>query len=124
MKIKYRIWDKEYDEWCVARPSMGNFFTFTGRHSLEFNSDRYVLQIFTGQVDKNGVEIYEGDIVKYDYVDNCFGSPTIVGQIKTIECKLCINIDPISSGGPDGEDTFVNVEIIGNIFENNKWQLK
>ena len=118
MKIKYRIWDKLYNEWNTVRPFMGDLFTLVSSSIVKFDSERYVLQIFTGQIDRNGVEIFEGDIVKCDFYDNCYGKYNEKDLIKEVKCSLSTSIDPMSSGGPDGEDLFINVEVIGNILEN------
>ena len=118
MKIKCRIWDKKYGEWNTVRPSMDDLLIMANDSTLEFNSERYILQIFTGQIDKNGVEIFEGDIVKCDFYDNCYGKYNEKDLIKEVKCSLSTSIDSMQSGGPDGEDAFINVEVIGNIFEN------
>ncbi|MFD9629064.1 YopX family protein [Peribacillus muralis] len=68
--------------------------------------------------DKNGVEIYEGDILDvqdegYPFVKNW------KGIVKMIDC--CYMIENLE--GTDGEPLFIEIreiEVIGNIYENPK----
>ena len=41
--IKFRTWDKEYKKWIIQ--------------------EHFIVQEFTGFLDENGKEIYEGDII-------------------------------------------------------------
>lgn len=67
-----------------------------------------VLMQYTGLKDKNGKEIYEGDVVKID------GDKKYIGEIKwNVLGFVCdYGIDGIKNHLPD------YVEIIGNIYEN------
>lgn len=56
-EIKFRIWDK-------AKQMMRNICEeSSGRHWSTLGDDNFVLMQFTGLKDKNGKEIYEGDIL-------------------------------------------------------------
>ena len=68
---------------------------------------------FTGLLDKNGKEIYEGDILKNE-TSNIFRKPTEV-----IWCGSSLGIQIIDEFMPFNE--LINIrqfEVIGNIYEN------
>ena len=132
-EIKFRIWhlglkrfvagyeDKNSYEELYSDPA-GLFFG--ALNQLKDNKD-CTLQQFTGLKDKNGKEIYEGDIVNTIYPndpplnigDVIFYKETCAFRIKTIKQLLPIVTLRFVDDKPQGLLQVAD-EVVGNIFEN------
>ena len=127
-EIKFRAWDKEYekmtyfdDEDYEYEPPLvfrlDQVFkkdsNYDDYEDFEYNDVTDVVEVmqYTGLHDKNGKEIYEGDIVKSFFVDTDEAGNEIykyyIIEVKYDEVLCSYKIDK-----------FMNLEVIGNTYEN------
>ena len=124
-EIKFRAWDKgekeyyydvedTYDYRCGGRGCYADSFGEILEHP-----ERYEVEQYTGLKDKNGKEIYEGDIVKARWYRAKNARFDTKGEIRYDDGWFYIHDDP------DGQDRLgapihncYSIEVIGNIHEN------
>ena len=108
-ELKFRIWDKIKKTLSPVR----DYLIFFDNGEILPIQNYLILEQYTELKDKNGKEIYEGDIVKYKEWFNGFGDNyTDMEWIAEMECN---KFDNETSGGADGDIWYTDIEIIGNI---------
>ncbi len=146
-EIKFRAWNKTdkvmRNMLCYSNISGCALLSIDNgneKSSSWFRKDEIELMQYTGLHDKNGKEIYEGDIVKqsfeisrWDAWDECILdlNGTDIGEVTIIPSKGACIKNPICCREENGEVTETNVkhkmfknivssrcEVIGNIHQN------
>ena len=117
--IKFRAWDKESKDMLSDVSLWNDDFTNYLNEHIDYLKDTCELMQFTGLLDKNGVEVFEGDVVtiKGDerkfylrwFDDMCFA----FADVRSDYVKTFYSCYDTSNGFPLDEW----IEVIGNIYE-------
>lgn len=119
-ELKFRAWNSKTKE-----------FEFFELHNVTVSDNllcqhQYPVQQFTGILDKNGKEVYEGDVIKYSRLFEA--SPNEPAHIKELtsfiryeDAKFGFDLKGFNDmfndlSNEEAHDGY-NVEVIGNIFE-------
>lgn len=123
---KFRAWHKEqkmmFEVLAIDFFNKAVTVKFDKEHYRVYSFDDVILMQYTGLKDKNGVEIFESDIVRscvlinghiYEYV----------GQVKFVAFSWVVSdkagiYDPFYNYEDSCPDEIWEIEVIGNIYQN------
>jgi uncharacterized phage protein (TIGR01671 family) len=131
-KIKFRVWDISNKSWiktAIGEYIDGNIISCVNINEYIAWPKDFILQQFTGLVDKNGRDIYEGDLINFT-IDGVTHGPDAEYE-KNVEVWYSEEdaqfvFGKFKCSWPMGSiywysmaDRVSDIEVVGNIFENN-----
>lgn len=116
-EIKFQVWDSERKQMYHMSQNRFSFGLFEGHRAVSWEDvfaekhDELIPLQYTGLKDRNGKEIYEGDILQ---------DPTGVGEVEWVQehCAFVVFAkNPNKYHSLESDGTLLYSEVIGNIYE-------
>ena len=128
-ELKFRVWDSVLKNWqselkiptgqTLENQQLNGFTIWTPNYPIH-GDNRFKFQQSTGLKDKNQNDIYQGDILQYQYLDNnnFYEATGEVIWTTGIDCYNNMFAGWEVTFGQKTKYINKNCEVIGNIFEN------
>lgn len=121
-RFKFRVWEtdqkimKDCTQITLDKDQTGSMCDVKGKVTAHLvYQPHYIVMQCTGLKDKNGKLIYEGDIVKANYITPIGENKEKICTIEFNRCAFWIHYDSFASYLANEECEY---EIVGNIYEN------
>lgn len=111
-KNKFRFWNPQVKGFVTN-------YNYNGPVDELFEPDEFLKpQQFLGILDKNMKELYEGDVVNFDYFD---GDKSAIGVVRYNNSSCAYEVDSNIGTIAIMYISLASLEIIGNMVENFMW---
>lgn len=126
-EIKFRCWDVENKEMLdvqeldYADSYDGNPMIRTTMYSDYFDTEEMILMQYTGLKDKNGKEIYEGDIVSKEVFDDTKPNYINKSYAKVVYIEELAGFYLVNKSNKilwEVADDKYNIEVVSTIYDN------
>ena len=110
-QLRFRVYIPEHEKFSYFRL---NEFDYSDRYLDQYDNP---VQQFTGLTDSRGIDIYEGDLLRFAYTDD---SKVFTGEVQYSEKFACfiVVVGNAFETFSDLADYASSFKIVGNIIQN------